>query len=842
VEAKHKSFSGGIIRISVLAGLVMGFAFAVHVIGQEVSTNPLLEDGGYSADYSGIPRLRWMGPGEPDTYEDYMKGRSSAPFQVEFRYGSASSPDGSRAVKALVLVNATLYPAIQERLTTYVSDLEQAGHLVEVFTTGGGTPQEMKTFIMGHTSDLDGCVLLGDHPAAWFEHSFWGDEQFPCDLYYMDRDGAWTDSDMDGLWDGHSAGTGDEGPEIFLGRIDASMMTGNEADITSAYLEKNHAYRTKSIPLANHALSYTEDDWAAFMDIRTDIKYAYPDFDDIPAPDTNRDDYVNNRVPSAAYDFIQLCCHSSSEAHYFTRGGQAWNYEIKAASPHAMFYNLFCCSTLRFTTTNYLGGSYIYDTSDTSVAVIGSTKTGSMLEFHAFYKPFGAFESFGEAFRRWFDYLAPYSEDEIAWHFGMTIAGDPFLTLQMPALLMKFPEGLPDGFLPPGPETLMTVRIEAGDENPVPGMEKLHYRFDPADPYSELVMTPVGGDIFEVLLPGTVPGDEPEFYFSAQGDGGTTIFSPQDAPASVYSFDVGLTELVMEDDFETEGGWSVVNTSVSDGAWERADPAGTDAQPEDDHTPSGTKCFVTGPAGGSIGSDDLDGGPTRLVSPWIDLTESDALLSFYLYFYHSDYGVQEPLVVEISTNGINWHKVAEVNHEPSWTLHTVKVSDHVTLPDSVQVRFVAEDNPNDDIVEALVDDFRVDSLLYDPSLWADAYSIPVSTGAVIDFSLDASIANGGRPYLLLGTLSGIEPGFALPGGATLPLNWDFFTDVIMLCLGSPICQNFLGNLDGTGFATAVLTTPASLDPLLIGEVAHFAYTLGSPFDFQSNPIGVTFEP
>jgi hypothetical protein len=801
-----------------------------------------LTDGGYSADYSNIPRLKWMGPGEPGTYQDYLRKRTSAPFQARLRHGGVPSPGGSRAVKALVLVNATLYPAIQERLSTFVSDLENAGYVVEVHTASGGTPQELKSFIMGHTNDLDGCVLLGDHPAAWFEHNYWGSEQFPCDLYYMDRDGSWTDSDGDGLWDGHSAGAGDEGPEIFIGRIDASMMTGNEAAITNDYLDKNHAYRTKAFPVADYALSYTEDDWASYMDIRTDIKYAYPNFEDIPAPDTNRDDYVNNRVPNEKYDFIQLCCHSSSLAHYFTRGGQAWNYEIKAAVPHAMFYNLFCCSTLRFTETDYLGGSYIYDTSNTSIAVIGSTKTGSMLVFHAFYKPFGAFESFGEAFRQWFDDLAPYEDDEIAWHFGMTIAGDPFLTLRKPALFLEFPDGLPASHLPPGPETPMTVKIEPGDEAYVPGTGTLHYRFDPNDPYTEISMTPLGGDLYEAVLPHTRPCDEPEFYFSAQGDGGSMVYSPHDAPASVYSFDVFFAEIVMEDDFETEGGWTVMNTNVQSGEWERADPAGTDAQPEDDHTPSGTKCFVTGPAGGSSSYDDLDGGPTRLLSPWIELTHEDALISFYRYFYHTDYGTQQPLEIHLTKNGLNWVKAGEVTHDPAWTLHTIKVSDHMTPPETVQVRFSAVDNPNDDVVEALVDDFSVEGLLYDPSLWADGYSIPVSTGAVIEFSLEAGAGNGGRPYLLLGSLSGTVPGFALPGGGTLPLNWDFFTDVIMLCLGSPICQNFLGHLDGTGAATAVLTTPAPLDSLLIGEVAHFAYTLGSPFDFQSNPIAVTFEP
>ena len=42
------------------------------------------------------------------------------------------------------------------------------------------------------------------------------------------------------------------------------------------------------------------------------------------------------------------------------------------------------------------------------------------------------------------------------------------------------------------------------------------------------------------------------------------------------------------------------------------------------------------------------------------------------------------------------------------------------------------------------------------------------------------------------------PGFNLPGGTVLPLNWDVFTDLIMVLLNTPPCQGFLGTLDGNG--------------------------------------------
>ena len=102
----------------------------------------------------------------------------------------------------------------------------------------------------------------------------------------------------------------------------------------------------------------------------------------------------------------------------------------------------------------------------------------------------------------------------------------------------------------------------------------------------------------------------------------------------------------------------------------------------------------------------------------------------------------------------------------------------------------------------------------------------------------------GRPYLLMGSLSGTEPGFALPGGKVVPLEWDFLTDLLLSLLGTPICVNFMGTINAQGNAAAQLNTLGPLDPIVIGETMHMAFILGLPpgWDYASNPIAVTFEP
>jgi len=416
------------------------------------------------------------------------------------------------------------------------------------------------------------------------------------------------------------------------------------------------------------------------------------------------------------------------------------------------------------------------------------------------------------------------------------------------AMYMNFPEGLPQGHQPPGLSTEISVEIQDGLETVVPGTEYMHYRYDPVDPYTAVALTSLGNDLYSAVLPTTRPGDEPQFYFSAQGNGGSTVYYPSNAPGSVCSFDIYIEQIAWADNFETDEGWTVQNTSVDDGAWERGEPTYMYVQPGSDHSADGTYCFVTGASGTSPDMGDLDGGPTRLISPAIDLSDGDAEIGFYLWFYHSTGGTQEPLEIHMSNNnGGTWVLLLEIepNADTGWDYYNFRVSDFMNPTSQVKVRFSVFDNPDDNVVEALVDDFVVTKYLADPTLWANGYSVEVSTGADIDFTLEAGSTYANRNYLMLGTLSGTFPGFTLPGGAAvLPLNWDGFTDLVLAFLHTPVCANFMGNLNGNGTASATLNTFGPIDSSLVGLTASFAYLLGPPpgFDYASNPIAVSFEP
>jgi hypothetical protein len=288
-----------------------------------------------------------MGPEPPGTYEEYLAKHPPQPFSIlPVRKAPPQELfDGTQRV--LVIVNNALLPLIQTNIDRYVSDLQAAGYAPDLYSSTFGTPEELKSFIISQSAELVGCVFVGSLPCAWYEieddFEEYGYASFPCDLYFMDLDGAWEDFHVtepmqSGIYDFHYYGTGDTAPEIFVGRIDASTMTGDAEHVqVNAYLDKLHMWYTGKLPMTDYALTYTEDDWAGFPYFSEDISYAFDDNEAIKGPETGMRDYRDNRLPAPDYHFIQLSCHSSPFAHYFTRQGLLYNDVIRAIPPKALF-------------------------------------------------------------------------------------------------------------------------------------------------------------------------------------------------------------------------------------------------------------------------------------------------------------------------------------------------------------------------------------------------------------------------------------------------------------------------------------------------------------------------
>ncbi|HET6201603.1 MAG TPA: hypothetical protein VFI25_02235 [Planctomycetota bacterium] len=127
-------------------------------------------------------------------------------------------------------------------------------------------------------------------------------------------------------------------------------------------------------------------------------------------------------------------------------------------------------------------------------------------------------------------------------------------------------------------------------------------------------------------------------------------------------------------------------------------------------------------------------------------------------------------------------------------------------------------------------------------LAASGGAVSAATGGSTGFYLQAGGANAGRSYLVVGGMSGSSPGTALPGGLTLPVNADWTTTLFLQAANTPSLPSFFGGLDGTGRAVAGPVVSGPLDPSAVGATFTFAFLLVGPFDFVSNPVGVSVAP
>ena len=248
-----------------------------------------------------------------------------------------------------------------------------------------------------------------------------------------------------------------------------------------------------------------------------------------------------------------------------------------------------------------------------------------------------------------------------------------------------------------------------------PGSASVYYRVD-GGAYSNTALSSVGGDDYTGTIPGVPFGSVVEYYLEASNNLGSTGTSPNTAPADLHYFQVD-DEFIDEMEFQTA--WSVgtgTENNASTGNWDLGDPDGTTStggvgvQPEDDYTPLGTDCWVTGyVGGGSGGANDVDNGTTTLYSPRFDLTGASDVSISYWRFYTNDRGTNtdDSWVVQLSNDdGASWVDVENAASLPyAWEQVVVNLADHYATPGIVQLRFIAADTGSGSLVEALVDDF-----------------------------------------------------------------------------------------------------------------------------------------
>ncbi len=363
-----------------------------------------------------------------------------------------------------IIVESTLVLSIIDHLDTLINDLTAEGYQVTLFSAQGGSCESLRTLLQQeYQNGLTSAILIGNLPVAWFQMiDDWnnnrrrdpdeGYEEFPCDLYFMDLDGIWEDNwhrydtldslvpGTDSIFDTHS---GDIAPEIGVSRIYVNPL-GNQVALVRSYLSRCHQYRSGRLNVTDRALVYIDDDWVPWAgEWNNLVGFLYPERVFIADSEQTRVRDYQPRIDTAAYQWMQLCAHSWPGGHAMKYNrGRSWDWfyaeSIPRFNPEVSFYNLFACSNARFTEPGYCGGRYVFQ-SASGLGAVGSTKTGSMLEFGDFYSPLGNGSTLADALCLWFCARAEggFEPWEKSWFYGMCLIGDGLLKPRVPVAVSE---------------------------------------------------------------------------------------------------------------------------------------------------------------------------------------------------------------------------------------------------------------------------------------------------------------------------------------------------------------------------------------------------------------------
>ncbi|HVS18792.1 MAG TPA: hypothetical protein VMT18_09360, partial [Planctomycetota bacterium] len=259
------------------------------------------------------------------------------------------------------------------------------------------------------------------------------------------------------------------------------------------------------------------------------------------------------------------------------------------------------------------------------------------------------------------------------------------------------------------------------------------------------------------------------------------------------------------------------------------------------------------------GDNDVDGGTTTLVSPALDLSAlSEPYVSYWRWYSNNQNGVVDDVFVVQVSNGGAWATVETVGPTGAetgggWFFHQFRVADFVTPNATVRVRFRASDTGSGSIVEAAVDDLRVEDLLCTPAggpftyctaklnsqfcLPAIAFSGTPSVSSPNPFTVSASqIVDNVLGIGIYGPLQSSTPfqGGTLCVGGTITRMTAQFSGGAGACSGS-FAYDFNQVIQGGGDASLVSGATVDMQMWYRDPPASFSSGLSDAVEFVIQP-------
>lgn len=284
----------------------------------------------------------------------------------------------------------------------------------------------------------------------------------------------------------------------------------------------------------------------------------------------------------------------------------------------------------------------------------------------------------------------------------------------------------------PGSPANLVFNIDPG-AGTIVGTPQLFVREGTLGTFTGVNLATIGSGSFQATVNPEACLDELQFYVEAQSSLGPIVRYPAGAPATVASVILGEpADAVFFTVFTPTDGWTVQDTQLSDGSWERANPflsyCGI-GDPSTDFDLNGS-CFVTdddafglpGPGGvppAAPCDNDVDGTQTTLISPIVNLAGLERPRISYARWFNNGISSSinnDTLIVEVSANGgASWSLLEQVGpasgNPPQtsggWIQKDFPLEGLTGSTSEFRVRFRVGDTAPSARVEAAIDAVRV---------------------------------------------------------------------------------------------------------------------------------------
>ncbi len=215
------------------------------------------------------------------TYEYYLR-RTTTINAHGYAHVAIEAPVTDSRGKVILFVDADIVAPLLPELARLKDDLVGDGwQIVEHITDAAAMVQTIKNQIVADYQadplNVKSVFLLGKIPvpysgnAAWDGHSPDHTGAWPCDAFYADVDGIWTDATVNNTLPNRDANDNMPGDgkfdqnfipsavELQVGRVDFRRLTQGTfgaptVELLRRYLDKNHHWRTGASPVENKAL------------------------------------------------------------------------------------------------------------------------------------------------------------------------------------------------------------------------------------------------------------------------------------------------------------------------------------------------------------------------------------------------------------------------------------------------------------------------------------------------------------------------------------------------------------------------------------------------------------